>query len=164
MNTSPLLLAFVKEAHKYPLSYSANNNSNDISHILKKHIQSKQADIYNNVSPWYKQMLQTSPQSIYQIPPNTNKKTQILLHRIRLGHTKLTNAHYMDRTLPNTCPFCHHSPIDIQHIIIHCPSLSQHRSESFQSLNPINTISNPTPDNTIQIITFLEKAQIKFKI
>jgi len=42
--------------------------------------------------------------------------------------------------------------------------LSQPRSESFQSLNPINTISNPTPDNIKKIITFLENAQIKLKI
>jgi len=125
-----------KEAHKYPLT-SSTNNSNDISHFFKKHIQSKQTEMYNNVARWYKRMLQTSPQSICQIPPNTNRKTQILLHRLRLGHTKLTNAHYTDRALPNSSPFCHHSTIDIQHIIIHCPSLSQPRSESFHSLNAI---------------------------
>jgi len=52
------------EAHKYPFTYTPNNNANDISHFLENNIKSKQTDMHNRVSTWYKQILQSSPQTI----------------------------------------------------------------------------------------------------
>jgi len=56
-----------KEAHTFPLTYTPNNNANDISHFLKGHIKSKLPDMHNRVSTWYKQILQSFPQTMSHI-------------------------------------------------------------------------------------------------
>ena len=49
-----------------------------------------------------------------------SRKDEVVIHRIRLGHTWLTHSHLMeDRPLP-LCFYCHETPIPIKHIMIEC--------------------------------------------
>ncbi|XP_033246917.1 uncharacterized protein LOC117187974 [Drosophila miranda] len=148
---------------KFPLIYTPNHNSTDIAHFLKKILQSKQTDLLTNTSTWYQQI---SNLATNNTPKNNilNRRHQVIFNRLRLGHTKLTNAHYIDKTLPNTCPLCHNANIDLRHTLYTCPSLLPQRSLSFNNNDPMQLIANPTNSNSKIILKFLQTANILHNI
>jgi len=109
-----------KLASKFPLTLTANNNSYDITHFLKIELQDKQTNILSSTSNWYQQIAKLSTSySPQQISP-LSRRHQIIINRLRLGHTNLTNAHL--------CPLCNNARINIQHITCSCPTLPSQRS------------------------------------
>ena len=56
------------------------------------------------------------------------RREEVVIHRIRIGHTRLTHGYLMEnKPIPN-CPFCDNIPISIKHILIECVDLNNIRS------------------------------------
>lgn len=59
-----------------------------------------------------------------------NRKEEVILNRIRLGHTYLTHSYLMEggvATMAPVCNFCGNSILTIEHIFQSCPRLEQER-------------------------------------
>ena len=55
------------------------------------------------------------------------RREEVVIHRIRIGHTRLTHGFLMEnKPIPN-CPFCDNIPISIRHILLECDDLTNIR-------------------------------------
>ncbi|XP_074026198.1 uncharacterized protein [Leptinotarsa decemlineata] len=54
------------------------------------------------------------------------RKQQTIVTRLRLGHTRITHSHLIDKTQEPTCEICH-CPLTVKHILIECEAYSRHR-------------------------------------
>ncbi|KAL4104307.1 hypothetical protein QTP88_019608 [Uroleucon formosanum] len=57
-----------------------------------------------------------------------NRKNEVILNRLRIGHTKFTHGHLMAKTDPPLCSTCNLN-YSIEHIIIHCPNFNAARRD-----------------------------------
>ena len=63
--------------------------------------------------------------------PN-RRRMEILICRLRIGHTRLTHGHYMERRATNDCPHCEETPLTVEHVLCECPLYDQSRRSNFQ--------------------------------
>ena len=80
-----------------------------------------------------------------------NRLEEIIITRLRIGHTKITHNHLYEKAPKPTCQFCLSELISVQHLLFHCPSLHQHRL-SLQ----IDERSLFIPDDPSEIKKFLD--------
>ena len=74
----------------------------------------------------------TTLKAVKQVPgkwetcSRANRREEVVLCRLRLGHTRLTHSYILDR---DTRPQCEHClcPLTIQHILVECPALAPYR-------------------------------------
>ena len=86
----------------------------------------KRNDIWQNISHLNK-LRHIKPDLTLWAPLNLKRKEEVVINRIRLGHTNMTHSYLMNhaqqlRTTP-ICPFCNNSTLTIAHIFTQCPSL-----------------------------------------
>jgi len=115
--------SFAKHSLPSPLIYTPNFT--DIARHLKQWLDNELINTLETASPWYKLVKPLTFPHKYEM----NRRQQIIINRIRLGHTKFTNAHYINRNLSSICPMCNISPISLTHIITSCPALTLQRTK-----------------------------------
>ena len=70
-------------------------------------------------------------------PTFTPRKFDVILTRLRIGHSRLTHKHLLlDETEP-TCPHCYSSVLTIRHLLTDCPGLRHIYRHYFNSSSPI---------------------------
>lgn len=84
---------------------------------------------------------------------NFKRQDQVIITRLRVGHTKITHSYLLDRTLPPTCTNCH-SKISVRHIISECPLYHLHRDQFHISTYSSTVLNNPTSSSNL--IKFLK--------
>ena len=57
----------------------------------------------------------------------TNRREEVTLCRLRLGHTRLTHSYIIDRAPISECDRCR-QPLNVRHILIECPVFANHRT------------------------------------
>jgi len=57
-----------------------------------------------------------------------NRKYEVILNRLKVGHTKLTHRHLMAKTDLPLCPICNEN-YSTKHIIVHCPNFNEARKD-----------------------------------
>ena len=65
-----------------------------------------------------------------------NRKEEVILNCLRLGHTNATHGYLMDNsspTIPPICHFCNDSTLTVSHIFTQCTALGTIRQISFPS-------------------------------
>src|SRR5678815_3745258 len=63
---------------------------------------------------------------------------EVILARLRTGHTNITHSHYMSRDPPPICKFCRrHTAQSVHHIFIDCSHLYPIRCRYFPTLRSI---------------------------
>lgn len=60
---------------------------------------------------------------------NQNRKCEVILTRLRTGHSKLTHSYLIKKEQQPICETCH-IPITIKHIVLNCPRYHQQRTEN----------------------------------
>ena len=87
-----------------------------------------------------KQTLQIKP-SVVKWPSSINKNRQweVVLARLRMGHTRLTHGYLMERKPVPLCNQCN-VQLTVQHILIDCPLYTQQRNHRFRHLD-VNTLT-----------------------
>ena len=80
------------------------------------------------------------------------RKDEVILHRIRIGHTRLTHGYLMEGGRygnPPLCRFCSLTQISIKHLLLDCSRFREIRSHHFDAscmqdlfdrINPVNII------------------------
>ncbi|GBN38575.1 hypothetical protein AVEN_106509-1 [Araneus ventricosus] len=63
-----------------------------------------------------------------------NRRKEVRLSRLRIGHTRYTNEHLLRSETPSMCRQCQ-SLLTVKHILIECPSFNEHRLNRFGGNN-----------------------------
>jgi len=79
----------------------------------------KLRSIKDSVTPW---------RSSYQ----ANRRIEIMLARLRIGHTRLTHKYLMERGEPPQCETCQ-TQLTVRHILAECPTFAAQRLRHFPS-------------------------------
>ena len=115
----------------------------DYKHNNEKHI--KLHDIMPVIKPFYLNGL--------------SRKSEIILHRLRIGHTRMTHKYLMDDPFKRVppCNFCYLDTLSVKHILIEC----QH----FAGIRPNHYIVNNIKElfeNILlnKILSFLREANL----
>ncbi|XP_022183531.1 uncharacterized protein LOC111043058 [Myzus persicae] len=58
----------------------------------------------------------------------SNRKEDVIVNRLRIGHTRVTHGYLMEKTEPPICRSCN-TPMTVKHIIIHCQIFTEARKE-----------------------------------
>ncbi|KAE9521571.1 hypothetical protein AGLY_018035 [Aphis glycines] len=88
-------------------------------------------------------------------PHTSNRKDEVVINRLRIGHSKMSHGHLMRREEPAMCLTCG-EPLTVKHLLIHCRIHIDTRKSLklpdnlFEALSPIH-------DNTNKIIIFLKQ-------
>ena len=61
---------------------------------------------------------------------NQNRRKEVILARMRIGHTRLTHKHHMEKTNPPMCDTCIDTPMTVKHILVECNKYNQQRIEN----------------------------------
>ena len=91
------------------------------------------------------------------------RKEEAVIHRIRIGHTRLTHAYLMEQRgpikIPPNCHFCNDPDemLTVRHIMIDCPHFRYTRRSFYHSPNMKHMFENVSLKN---IIGFLRTAGI----
>ncbi|KAI5720407.1 hypothetical protein M8J77_006141 [Diaphorina citri] len=129
-------------------------DSNDLKTELKKRIfdgwrsewlleaDNNLRQIKNNVSPTI-------------LPPKLNRREQVAITRLRLGHTHLTHNYLMNRSSPPSCDSCHQN-LSVKHILDECTKFSALKMD--HHLSPDLTPVLSTDPN--KIISFLKESKL----
>lgn len=96
--------------------------SQDVKMALKRSVWSTWESEWRQVQSQLR-LIKCSP---VKYPDRNNTSEQRTLTRLRIGHTRLTHSHLIDKTLPPICRFCG-TQITIPHILIDCRGYSQQR-------------------------------------
>ncbi|XP_025423827.1 uncharacterized protein LOC112693116 [Sipha flava] len=128
----------------------------DIKQIIKKTIlniwqnewkssNTKLNEIKNHILPW---------------PNNTlTRKEEVVINRLRIGHTRLTHAFLMKKEDPPICPTCN-DPMTVKHIINDCRKYELQR----QKYNLTNHIAENLNIDTTNVLKFLRDTELHKKI
>ena len=95
-----------------------------------------------------------------------NRREEIVLCRLRLGHSRLTHSYIMDREPRPQCSRCR-SPLSIKHILIECPEYTRQRTPIVTSCNqhqiPVtlrSVLGDEYPDIIDEVFKFLRECQL----
>ena len=78
---------------------------------------------------------QNNASHMYRIKPRlqpwatcsqNSREREVVLARLRCGHTRITHSHLFDRTIPPVCESCN-VRLTVEHILISCPALANAR-------------------------------------
>ena len=77
--------------------------------------------------------------SPWSVSSHRNRRWEVVLARLRIGHTRLTHSHLMSSAPPPICTSCN-VPLSISHIFLNCPLYTSERRQWFP---PLSTHSPP---------------------
>ena len=102
-------------------------------------------------------------QKLYEIMPEIkefnvsglSRKEQVIIHRLRIGHTRLTTSYKMESRPPPICDVCVHEELTVKHIMLHCRKYTSIRSR-FYNVQSMRELFDTVPLRII--ITFIKEA------
>ncbi|KAJ3666828.1 hypothetical protein Zmor_002258 [Zophobas morio] len=108
----------------------------------------------------------STPTALQQIKPEVNgilplppdRRDQVVLTRLRLGHTRLTHGYLLNRTSPATCQQCGCRQT-VQHLICDCPHWQTQRNHFQISPNLAEALGSTIP-NVVNILLFLKHIKL----
>ena len=77
----------------------------------------------NNASHMYRIKSRLQP---WATCSQDSREREVVLARLRCGHTRITHSHLFDRTIPPVCESCN-VRLTVEHILISCPALANAR-------------------------------------
>lgn len=141
-----------REATKHPPSTDLQIPYQDFQLYLKQAINRQ----------WKQQWSATSTSKLHQVCPTLNKeyptkhlirRDQVLLTRLRIGHTALTHSYILARDPPPMCVYCN-SVLTVRHILIDCPSHTDHRRLCSVPNEPSIALNDPS--NSDKIVKYMK--------
>lgn len=71
----------------------------------------------------------------------TSRQEEVILSRLRIGHTRLTHTYLLTNLAPPSCPHCSADDLSVEHFFS-CPALNNIRSNLNVSSTIISTLNN----------------------
>ena len=88
------------------------------------------------------------------------RKEEVILARLRIGHTQITHNYLLKNEEPPICTACEEQ-FTVKHILLNCIDLSQIQAKHYQA-NNLKELFNKTKQH--KIIQFLKEARLYLKI
>ena len=83
----------------------------------------------------------------YRLP----RYDEIIIHRLRIGHTFLARGHLLKRDSPPQCDACQ-TQLTVEHVLLHCPTWNAIRANHFTDTNLFDLFSNVTSRYIVDFI------------
>ena len=96
-----------------------------------------------------------------QCPSNLSRTQEIVLSRVRIGHTRLTHSYLMACENKPMCDTCN-SVLSVEHILSDCAKYSTERVSCFNGCDTISKIF--TECSALDILSFLRATKLLDKI
>ena len=100
----------------------------------------------------------------------TNRREEVILCRLRLGHTRLTHSYLIDHSRESECEHCQ-CPLSVQHILVECPEFHGARIQLFNAcqkyghpLSLKSLLGNEHADIIDQVFIFLRACDLLKKL
>ena len=88
---------------------------------------------------------------VYQHVRSLSHRDAVIIHRLRIGHTRLTHSYLLSGTDQPECSACH-CPLTVKHILIECPALISSRNKHFTASSMKDLFDNVAARNIINFI------------
>ncbi|XP_060867266.1 uncharacterized protein LOC132942682 [Metopolophium dirhodum] len=143
---------FAKEAISSHLSRQIHTCTfQDLKTTIDNHILAQWQILWSTLHTKLNKIKPTvSPWPSFLLP----RRQEVILNRLRIGHTWVTHKHLMDRSEPEQCQTCGETST-VEHIICHCRKFADIRINLNISDNLEEALS-PQSINIKQIINFLK--------
>ena len=106
----------------------------EIKQLLKKTVKHAWSQRWTNLeNNKLREIKDTIDES--HVRDSTNRKWEISVTRLKIGHTKFTHRYLLNREEPPLCEDCI-VPLTVKHILIECPSYEEQRIAHFNTNNP----------------------------
>ena len=99
-----------------------------------------------------------------------NRLKEVILARLRLGHTKITQYFILQKESPTLCQTCNRR-YSIKHFLLHCPlydserqPLLRHASANRLPLTLPNLLGDSYPDMIVLLFEFLHSTRLELFI
>ncbi|KAI5724222.1 hypothetical protein M8J76_017183 [Diaphorina citri] len=109
-------------------------------------VRNKLRYIKDNVKPW-------------SSSNRHNRREEVVLSRLRIGHTSLTHGHLMEKKDPPQCSSCM-VPLTVYHILSVCPMLEDHRKKVRLRSKCLKWMLSDSDDIASQVIRFLRISKL----
>lgn len=95
---------------------------------IKAEIKQKTSELWNR--EWHRSnsTLRTIKNSTKPWKNGDTRREQIIITRLRIGHSNITHGHLLTRSQQENCETCH-TPITIKHLLIDCPIHEEQRKK-----------------------------------
>ena len=114
---------------------------------LQSMSQSKRTLFFHGML-WYLRRLRMvfiSTSDLYHV------RDAVIIHRLCIGHTRLTHGYLLSGTDQPECSACH-CPLTVKHILIECPALISSRNKHFTASSMKGLFDNVAARNIINFI------------
>lgn len=152
-----------KNATRSPLTTLNNLSISDISNCIKFKFKNKKKKIchgqqHRNGS---KKLIQEKNNILEIIKSNQrmnlSRRDQVIISRLRLGNTKITHSHLIDKNVSNMSSFCNSTQMSLKHILAYCNYFQTERTSIFSGNNILNILNNLTSKNVELILKYIKK-------
>lgn len=122
------------------------------------------SDLYPGVNSYINRCWQQSwdtevNNKLHSIEPHLNqskpyhlpRRDELLIHRLRIGHTHLTHAFLLKRENPPECIPCQ-LPLTVEHILLHCIDFNFVRQKYYSATTLIELFNTVQPETIIHFI------------
>jgi ribonuclease HI len=117
---------------------------------------------------WQRSWDSNSASKLHAIVPTVGLRTvfhlprreEIIIHRLRIGHTHLTHKHLLHGENPPTCATCG-TPLTVEHLLLQCSQFKLQRQKYFQVATMAELFKSVSPPNLME---FLKECDLYFKI
>ena len=88
---------------------------------------------------------------VYQHLRSLSRRDAVIIHRLRIVHTRFTHSYLLSGTDQPECSDCH-CPLTVKHILIGCPALTSSRNKYFTTSLMKDLFDNVAARNIISFI------------
>ena len=147
-----------KSAHNNPIDPIFKIPHTDIKRSINIHIQNKWQNYWNNFPN----------NKLYKIKPKItkwennqkiNRKQDVILTRLRIGHTYLTHSYLLKGEIQPQCIACQ-TPLTVKHLLTECIDFSQTREKHYKE----KTLEKIFEKNTGKILSYIKEIGFFHKI
>ena len=116
-----------KQATEIPGYYTHTIPHQDIYYQIKRNIRNEWQKQWNNTTAKLKIIKPMIKH--WHTTQNDIRKWEVKLTRLRIGHTRLTHGHYMEKRAAPTCTYCPNKILTVEHILVECPKIDDMRNK-----------------------------------
>lgn len=102
------------------------------------------------------------PSTYIKLPNPCGRRNEIVINRIRLGHTRLTHSYLLTKTEPPTCDTCQ-KPLTVSHIILECVKYRAQR-EIYNIQPTLVEALGENLENVNNVLEFLRDSNLLYDI
>ncbi|XP_017303023.1 uncharacterized protein LOC108253484 [Diaphorina citri] len=135
----------------------------DLKAFLKNEFKKKWQIWWDNIQPPNKIKEIKDTVKEWQTSNRNLRKEEIILSRLRIGHTRLTHGFLMERTDPPQCEVCN-TTITVKHILCHCTKYTQIRLKYNLNNLQIKDILGDNPRTIDLLFKFLKDSNLLPKL